>query len=51
MGIALPAYDKNGAVFRLSDDGTVIGTRPLRLTKRLRRVSYVRRIIVDLWAI
>jgi hypothetical protein len=48
LGVALPAYDKNGAIFRLSGDGTVLGTRPLRLTRRWRRVPYLRRAIVEL---
>jgi hypothetical protein len=48
LGVALPAYDKNGAIFRLSADGSVLGTRPLRLTRRWRRVPYLRRAIVDL---
>jgi hypothetical protein len=51
MGIALPPYHNYGAIFRLSDDGGVMGIRPLRLTQRLRRVSNLRRAIAELRAI
>jgi hypothetical protein len=48
VGADLPPYDKNGAIFKLGPSGSVLGTRPLRLTQRLRRVSHLRRVINEL---
>jgi hypothetical protein len=50
-GVALPAYQKRGMLFRLDENGRLLGSRPLRLSHRLFRAGYLRRAISDLFAL
>lgn len=51
VGITLPAYQKRGMLFRLDENGKLLGSRPLWLSHRLFRVGYLRRAISALFAL
>jgi hypothetical protein len=51
IGVTLPVYQKRGMLFRLDENGRLLGSRPLWLSHRLLRVRYLRRAIFDLFAL
>lgn len=51
VGVTLPVYQKRGMLFRLDQNGRLLGSRRLWLSHRLFRVRYVRRAICDLFTL
>jgi hypothetical protein len=49
--VTLPVYQKRGMLFRLDENGRLLGSRRLWLSHRLFRAGYLRRVIADLYAL